>query len=271
MSTAVIDVAQYMRVIIRWYRLIAILAIVGLLAGLVLVLARPASWQSQSVMLVKPVPTNLNVTSQTTNQRIDPVTLSALLPDLPVRTMVLLASQNSVEQSVQKQLCQRVENPYPQRLCQPGAMLDALLVREVPGRPGTMEVNAYDADPALSQELANTWASVATSFINGVLGSGYFDVTNAQGQKTAAESAWANSQAALTQFEQTSSLPSVAASYAAAQARLSDYLRLSNQIGLNIQNAASLRAQIQQSGANEATGLPVLLLGLSTFNSQAVE
>ncbi|MDQ3855152.1 MAG: Wzz/FepE/Etk N-terminal domain-containing protein, partial [Chloroflexota bacterium] len=267
--TGSIDLGQYLRLLLKWSWLIGLLTVLGLLAGLLFSMTRATTWQSTATVLVKPAPANVSVSPQTATQQIDPVTISAVIPDVPARSLVLMADTSDVEARVQQQLSKRPQNPFPARLCEPGSMLGHVMVSEVQGRPNILQVTATDRSQDLARELANVWAQLSSAYINSVLGAGFFDASKAGGELTKAEDAWNRSQSALTEFEKTSALPSVASRYAASQSLLADYLRQSNQLTLNLRTASELQSQLQSTTGAEVTNLPVTLLSLSSFTAQA--
>jgi hypothetical protein len=69
---------------------------------------------------------------------------------------------------------------FPESLRRPGALLDKVEVREVPGGPEYPYGHATHSDPSIAQQLANTWASVLTEYMNQTLGEGYFDAEAAR-------------------------------------------------------------------------------------------
>ena len=100
---------------------------------------------------------------------------------------------------------------------------------------------------------------------------GYVSVGRARGALGGAERELAESQAAVTRFEASGRVSSLASDLASRQSLRNDYLQQVNQIQLNLNNASPLRRQLGGGQGNQATGLPLLLLGLSSFTSNATD
>ncbi len=268
--TGVIDLGQYLRVLLRWSWLIVSLAVLGAVLGLVYGLTRPPAYESQARLLVKPSPENISVNTQNTGgPRIDVALAQLLVPNLPVRSIAALSVNSAVEDLVRQQMIRDLGDGFPQSLREPGALLPLVRVQEVAGSPNILSVTVTHRDRNVSQNLANTWSGVATEYINQTLGEGYFDAEAARKTLPQIQAQWNRSQQELNEFERDSNLTSIAARSASRQALLNDYQRQSNQIAIDLSTAALLRDQLAAGGGNQASSLAVQLLTLSAFTSEA--
>ncbi len=259
--------AQYLRILLRNVWLIGLLGLGGLLAGLAYSYTRPTMWQSTVTLIVKPAPVNLNISSQSLAEGINPAVNSVILPELPVRSLPSLVNNNlEVERAVQEKLAERI----PEGLREPGSLMSSVTVQEVQGRPNILEVNATVRENAeLSRLIANTWAEATVESINSLVGAGYFNAEQAAPELEAAARDAQQSERALIDFEERSDLTGMSSRLAQNYARIRDYSQLSNQIQFNLENTASLRRQLQDAEPSEASSLPLLLLSLSSFTAQA--
>ena len=268
--TGVIDLGQYLRVLLRWSWLIVSLAVLGAVLGFVYSSTRPPAYESQARLLVKPSPENISVNTQNTaGPRIDVVLAQLLVPNVSVRSIAALSVNSTVENLVRQQMMKDLGDRFPESLRTSGALLDKVEVREVPGGPNILMVTATHSDPNIAQQLANTWASVSTEYMNQTLGEGYFDAEAARKTLPQIQAQWNQSQQELNEFERDSNLTSIAARSASRQALLNDYQRQSNQIAIDLSTAALLRDQLAAGGGNQASSLAVQLLTLSAFTSEA--
>ncbi|MBA2364009.1 MAG: hypothetical protein H0V86_10810 [Chloroflexia bacterium] len=268
--SGVIDLGQYLRVLLRWSWLILAMAVLGAVLGLVFSLTRPPAYKSQARLLVKPSPENISVNTQNTGgPRIDVVLAQLLVPNVPVRSIAALSVNSTVENLVRQQMIRDLGDRFPESLREPGALLGLVRVREVGGGPNILTVTVSHRDPDITQKLANTWASVTTEYMNRTLGEGYFDAEAARKSLPQIQAQWNRNQQELNDFERTSNLTSIASRSASREALLNDYQRQSNQIAIDLSTAALLRDQLADGGGNQASSLAVQLLTLSAFTSEA--
>lgn len=263
--TGVIDLGDYLRILIRRWRLVALVTLVGLIGGIALALSQPAAYTSTATLLVKPAPANLSVTAPATSTGINPV-LDTLAPgDVAPRTLAVFGRSSAVEERVRKRLGDRL----PPSLGKPGALLARVRVEEVAGRPNAIGVTTTYSRASDATEISNAWAQEASGYLNELVGVGSFELQRSGAQLQAVQAQLDKAQADLTAFEKSSNIPALSSQLAAATSLLADYERQSNQMQLNLGNAAALRAQLQPGRAPAATSLPVMLLALSTFTTQA--
>lgn len=260
----VIDLGQYLRILLRWSWLIALLTILGLLAGLALRLTRPFTYESTALILSKPSPPNVSINTQSL-EGIDPNIEQIIQPEYPVRTLAPLSNSLEVEDRVREAMGEVLSDD----LRGPGALLQHVEVSEVRGRPLLLQVTATHKTAGMAQELADAWARTSVSYLNSLVGVDYLDPARANAQQEAARKAMDDSGVALNQFEKSSRLTSLSSQYAAQLRLLSDYGQRANQIELNLESASQLRTQLQSNSAPEAQTLPLALLALSSFTSQS--
>ncbi|MDQ3327832.1 MAG: Wzz/FepE/Etk N-terminal domain-containing protein, partial [Chloroflexota bacterium] len=265
-----IDLGQYLRVLLRWSWLIVALAVLGAVLGLIFAITHSPAYESEARLLVKPSPENISINTQNSGgPRIDVVLAQLLVPNVPVRSIAALSVSSTVENLVQQRMIQDMGDRFPQNLRRPGALLGLVSVQEVGGGPNILTVTVVHRDPEITQKLANTWASVATEYMNQTLGEGYFDAEAARKTLPQIQEQWNQNQQALNDFERTSDLTSIASRSASREALLSDYQRQSNQIAIDLSTAALLSDQLGSGGGNQASALAVQLLTLSAFTAEA--
>ncbi len=266
MSSTVVDLAPYVRVLGRQVRVIAALTLLGLVAGIVFAVVRPSEWESTASIFVRPSPSNVSVDTQSLSPgQINPTINSLTLPDISLDTLAYLSHSNVVAQRVEAQ----IGNQLPANLRKPVDLMEYVQVSPPEGQQNILEVTATYPDPGVSQLIANAWANAAVGYVNETYDATSFDVGQAQKQLQAVEQKWNQAQQALDKFEATSGLPQAASRLAAEQSLLSDYQSQANQIQLNVTNAELLKSQLRSSKPGAASSLPVLLLSLSSFTSQA--
>lgn len=266
--SGVIDLGQYLRLLLRWSRLIAVLTLLGALAGLLYALTRPSVYEGVATVLVKPAPQNVTIEGQAGTEGIDPVMSAATIPDVPVRSLAFLSNNvTEVEQAVVKDL----GNDLPSDLRELGVLRDRVSIAEVSGRPDVFEVHAEMGSPAMAVRVTNLWAEALAGYLNELLGLGYFDVEAAGPELQRAEQDWQAAQQRLSQFERESDLAAVALQLESSESLLNSLAEQRVQVGQNLENAALLQTTLRGGAAGEASSVPLLLLTITTFTAQNAE
>lgn len=268
MASNYVDVGGYLDVVLKRYRIVSAFVILGLIAGILIAIFRPPGWESTSAILVKPQPGNVQVNTQSVESgKISPVISALTRPNLPVSTIAYLSQSTTVAQMVEDQ----IGGKLPPGLRDPTALQQHVEVTaQLPeGNEYIIQVVATVPDKDNSQLIANTWANASVDYVNSQTSSGYFNMDKAQQQLQQSQQQWQQSQDKLNKFEVTSQLPQVSSQLAAASSLMNDYQAQINQIKLNLNNAALLKQQLQNTDGSAASSLPVLILSLSSFTSQA--
>ncbi len=196
--SGVIDLGQYLRILLRWSGLIAALTLLGAIAGLLYALSRPPVYEGVATVLVKPAPQNVSIQRQAGVQNIDPVMSAATIPDVPVRSLAFLSNNvTDVEQAVVAQL----GDDLPSDLRELGALREHVSVAEVAGRPDVFEVQTAMGSSAMAVRVTNLWAETLAEYLNELLGRGYFDAEAAQPELERAQQDWQTAQQRLSEFE----------------------------------------------------------------------
>ncbi len=263
--SGVIDLGQYLRILLRWSGLIVALTLLGAIAGLLYALTRSPVYEGVATVLVKPAPQNVRIEGQSDSQTIDPLMSVATIPDVPVRSLAFLSNNiTEVEEAVVAQL----GNELPADLRELGALRDRVSIAEVAGRPDVFEVQAEMGSPAMAVRVTNLWAEALSTYLNDLLGRGYFDVEAAGPELQQAEQAWQAAQQRLIRFERESQLSAIALQVESTESLLNSLAEQRVQVGQNLENAALLQSTLSGGGAAEASSIPLLLLSITTFTAQ---
>lgn len=258
----VIDLGQYLRVLLRWSWIIILFALLGAAAGAYLAMTRDATYESTATLLVKPAPEGLSVSAQNRTGVIDPDLRSVTLPDVPVRSLALISNTSTpVETAVVKQLGDQL----PPDLRKPGELRKQVMVSEVAGRPDVLVATATMRDRALTMRVANLWANQTALQLNSLLGRGFYDPERAAPEIQQAQQRLAQAQAALGKFEQNPRVVEVARQVETRQDLLSSLSEQSNRVKQNLDNAVLLRPTLQGNRGGQGTSLPLSLITLTTF------
>lgn len=258
----VIDLGQYLRVLLRWSGLIAALTLLGAVAGLLFVLTRTPTYESVSTILVKPAPQNVSIEGQAGTGELDPILSAATLPNVSVRSLAFLSNGLT---AVESRVVQQLGNDLPAQLREPGVLREHVAVTEVAGRPDVLEVRAAMADPGLAVRVTNLWTAELSSYFNQLIGRGYFDPETAEPELQKARADWQAAQQRVTQFERESGMAAVAVQVESTGALLSSLAEQRVQVEQNLDNATLLRSTLQGGRGSQASTVPLLLLSIATF------
>ncbi|MDP9351335.1 MAG: hypothetical protein M3P51_07330 [Chloroflexota bacterium] len=214
---------------------------------------------------MKPAPQNVSIQRQAGVQNIDPVMSAATIPDVPVRSLAFLSNNvTDVEQAVVAKL----GDDLPSDLRELGALREHVSVAEVAGRPDVFEVQTAMGSSAMAVRVTNLWAETLAEYLNELLGRGYFDAEAAQPELERAQQDWQTAQQRLSEFERESGLTAAAVQLESSESLLNSLAEQRVQVGQNLDNAALLRTAVRGGSAGEATSVPLLLLGITTFTVQ---
>lgn len=258
----VIDLGQYLRVLLRWSGLIAALTLLGAVAGLLYVLTRTPTYETVSTILVKPAPQNVSIQGQAGTGALDPILSAATLPNVSVRSLAFLSNGLT---AVESGVVQQLGSDLPAELREPGVLREYVAVSEVAGRPDVLEVRAAMDDPELAVRVTNLWTAELSNYFNQLIGRGYFDPETAEPELQKAQADWQAAQQRFTQFERESGMAAVAVQVESAGALLSSLAEQRVQVEQNLENATLLRGTLQGGRGSEASTVPLLLLSIATF------
>ena len=155
-----IDLGRYVRAVIRRWPVVLALAIIGALTAFVISRVLPPVYEAGTTLLVTTPKLKADFDSRFRS------TLELGLSTALNRTLFNLIENRELE----AQVVQVMGNALTPEEQAPGALMGRIGGTQVGGDTSYFQIKARHSDPAMAQQLANTWASVYVAQVNELYG-----------------------------------------------------------------------------------------------------
>jgi len=254
-----IDLREYVDVIVkRWKLVLGIPFLAVLVAALVSFLLLPPVYEAVATCVA---------TNPKYQMQFDPRIQSVSELQVPAKAYAALAKNANLEKQVIAALDTTLA-PQERRI----EVLDDMLSASQGGDPSVILLQVRSTDPQKAATIANTWANLYRQQINELYGRSADEQSNIEAQLKTAEQNLKVAEEALITFQQRSQITTLNERIKARAQALANYLTAREDLNLIIQDAQSLKEQLQSQGATSATmanSLSTLFLEIDSLNSRA--
>lgn len=259
-----LDVSRYLRILLHWWRLIVLCAVLGALAALGASLTMSKSYQAEASLAILRAGTVVNFDSKIR-------TVSDTDPNAPNfdplgrrKSLVTLGTNPELAQTVVNQ----IGSQLPERLRDPTVLTRIVNVRN---DGDLIIVQVTSVDPVQAALIANTWAQSYQDRVNAVYAENPLTVESLRTQTSAAQKDYAAAQAALADFLNVSPLEQLARQQNLLIAQLDSQIGVLAKLIQLEAEAKALRQRIASGSADASRGdeLASLLLEASAFSNGA--
>lgn len=257
-----IDVREYIKVLLRYWKWIAALALLAAIVGCIASVLAPAAFEASSVVIVA---------RPRYQMQFDPRFETADGWNPAYEVFPTLATSDGVLQDVVDTYDPSSEAAIENwRLGELASMVEA----SSGGDPSLVVLGVRARSAQDAANIANTWADILVHRGNNIYGGSDKDVAFFEEQAVLAAQALDAADAALIEFEARNQANIISAQLDSRLRAQTDYLGDQRTIASIIQDIQGLRDQLaQQAGSQSislADDLTALLLQIKAFNAQAV-
>jgi uncharacterized protein involved in exopolysaccharide biosynthesis len=253
-----IDLSKYLNVLLRHWKLIAGMALISALAALAVSFLMTPTYEATALIAVTRPQFQLQFDSRIPT-----------LPEQqqPYKAFPELAVSDGLLTQVMTTLGDRLE-PEDRDLATFRERFNA----QAGADPSLVRLSVTDTDPQRVQTIANTWAELYVPYINELYRQQSSNAAFFETQAAEARNILETAEQALIDYQARNPINIVGAQLAAKQATLSSYYNALQTIPLIVQDANSLKQQLQQQNgdapATLADELSALYLQVDALNAQ---
>ncbi len=254
-----IDLRYYVKVVLRYWKWIAVLTVVAMVAAaLVSALLLPPSYRATATVVV-----------------VSPKYQVAF--DSPIESVDAGGSATSYGSMAKSayltaQIIEQLGHALPAELRTPRG-LNRLLTASFSRTSDLIELEVRHSDPQVAADVANAWAAVFVQQINDLYSQSAGDVQQLEQLIESAEQKLQAAELALLEFQRTNPATVLTETIRVQSEALADYVRAETNVDLALQDALSLKAQLQAADAASPTltsNLAVLLTELNALGARRV-
>ncbi|MBC7264796.1 MAG: hypothetical protein H5T64_10655 [Chloroflexi bacterium] len=253
-----IDLREYVAVLVKHWKAIVAVTAVAAIAALVVSLLLPPTYEATAICVA---------TKPKYQMQFDPKIQSLVDLQVPSKAYAALAKNAELERGIIETLGAAL---LPQERTIEG--LQCMLTVSTPTDPSVIQLKARSSDPQKAALLANTWAELFVQQINELYGQSLDEQRRIEGQLAVADQNLKIAEDALIEFQKRSQIATLQAQIEAELEALSSYLAATKNLELVIQDAQSLKENLQMQGAGPvavSSGLSTLFLEIDSLNSAA--
>jgi capsular exopolysaccharide synthesis family protein len=259
-----INLGQYFSVLLRWYRLIILAALLAGFAALVVSFMTPPTYEAEAAVAIIKSGTQINFDPKI--KTISEMDTAQLASDQTARrkSLTTIASSPDIATAVIAKMGDQLEESERIPVNLAGAIkatTDGDLIK--------IKASANNAEKAAI--LANTWTQEYLDRVNALYGESALAPTEIQAQADTAKRDYDQKEAALVAYLANNPIDQLSRQIAQKQQKLADLRTLENKIDRLLSDATALRNRLSSGGPNIGVGddLAKILLEASAFSTWA--
>jgi uncharacterized protein involved in exopolysaccharide biosynthesis len=239
------DLREYLRVLIRHWRLVAATTILAALAALAVSLIMQPTYEATALVAITGARYEFQFNpSVEVNYSVIPVRVP------PYKAMLALATADDLLQAVFAEM--RAELPTDV------VNLDGfrgMLEAKASSDPSVLELTASAETPSLASEIASTWANRFVAYVNDIYQRNSEDLTFFAAQAEETRGTLEETEQDLIEFQARNEAAVLQARLGSRMSLLSSYLATQNSLTIINRNVRALRSQLEALPPDSASGL----------------
>jgi succinoglycan biosynthesis transport protein ExoP len=248
-----IDLRYYVEVVLKYWKWIAVLTVVAMVASaLVTTRLLPPSYRATATVVV--VSPKYQVVFDSPIESVD-AGGSATIYGSMAKSAYLTA-----------QIIEQLGGALPAGLRTPRG-LNRLLTASFSRTSDLIELEVRHSDPQVAADVANAWAAVFVQQINDLYSQSAGDVQQLEQQIESAGLKLQTAEQALLEFQRTNPSAVLTETISVQSEALADYMRAETNLDLALQDALSLKAQLQAADSASPTLSSNLAMLLTELNA----
>lgn len=232
-----LDLRAFFQAMARHWRLIAIVTVVAVVAGVLIALLWPPEYQATATVAVTKPRYVLDF-----DERLRSLTAasSGTLPlgVVAANAYTALATNESLKTRVLQELGWNI------------SLEDLEKQMAIKADSGVIQFTGKNSTPEHAATLANTWARLYAEQLNALFSSAAPNIAPLQAQVAAAQTALLQAEQALAEFQARSQITALEKQLDAASTALADRLSLADRLGMLAADARSLQTRLQAQPAD---------------------